>query len=300
MAPLTTATHLSLSEGVLLAHAMVSRLADGLGVRVFFIKGPASVQMGLRKPKISTDVDVFVAPAELETLRQGLRARGWRERPVDPDGRTFPKHSVTVDHADWPCCIDVHSRFPGMEKPAAECFETMWGLTEELVLAGQVLRVPTKPLGILVLALHALRSPHLPACRRELDHLASLTERDGLAAAVLKAASATGSLAAVRPFLEDLLPNSAMPDWPQPSLEWRNRLMAREPGSARLLALAQAPWWEKPEMLWRAVFPANETFLGGNIYADLSVRGRLLLHRARWSRFLRAIPRIAQDFRSGG
>lgn len=300
MAPSTTVTPLSLSEGVLLAHAMVSRLADSLGIRVFFIKGPASVQMGLRKPKTSTDVDVFVAPADLETLLQGLRTRGWRERPVDPDSRTFPKHSVTVDHPEWPCCIDVHIRFPGMEKPAAECFEVLWARTEELSLAGQVLRVPSKPLGILVLALHALRSPHLTACRRELDYLARLTDREGLSLPVLEAASTTGSLAAVRPFLEVLLPKSAMLDWPQPSPEWRNRVLAREPGSARLLALAQAPWWERPMMLWRAVFPATETFLGGNIYADVSVRGRLSLQRARWTRFLRALPRIAQDFRSDG
>lgn len=300
MAPSTTVTPLSLSEGVLLAHAMVSRLADGLGVRVFFIKGPASVQMGLRKPKTSTDVDAFVAPADLEALLQGLRARGWRERPVDPDSRTFPKHSVTVDHPEWPCCIDVHIRFPGMEKPASECFEVLWALTEKLELAGQVLRVPAKPLGILVLALHALRSPHLTACRRELDYLARLTERDGLSLAVLEAASATGSLAAVRPFLEDLLPKSDMLDWPQPSLEWRNRLIAREPGSARLLAIAQAPWYEKPKMLWRAVFPSTETFLGGNVYADVSARGRLSLHRARWARFLRALPRLARDLRTGG
>jgi hypothetical protein len=291
------ATQLSISEGVLLGHALVSRLADSLGIRAFFIKGPASVVQGLRQPKTSADVDVFVEPWCLEQLLQGLRERGWRERPVDPDSITFPKHSVTLDHPDWPCCIDVHYRFPGMENPAADCFEVMWESTEWLELAGQEVRVPSQALGILILALHALRSPHLPACRQELDFLAQLTEQQSFAPAVLGSATATGSLAAMRPFLEDLLSAEVEIEWPPASTEWRNRLMAQEPGSARLIAIAQASWRSKPKMLWRAVFPRPEVFLSGNIYADMSLRGRLWQHRARWARFLRSAPRIVQNLR---
>lgn len=288
---------LSISEGVLLGHAMVSRLASCLGIRVLFIKGPASVVQGLRQPKTSADVDVFVDPAGLEGLLQGLRERGWRERPVDPDSRTFPRHSVTVDHPEWPCCIDVHFRFPGMENPADRCFEVMWANTEDLELAGQAVGVPSKALGILILALHALRTPHLPGCRRELEFLADITKRNSHASALLEISTATGSLAAMRPFLEDLLPNTSTPEWPEPSMEWRKRLMAREPGSARLVALVQAPWRHKPGMLWRAVFPRPEVFLSGNIYADVSFRGRLFQHRARWGRFLRSAPRLVRNFR---
>ncbi|MGG6380046.1 nucleotidyltransferase family protein [Paenarthrobacter sp. NEAU-H11] len=290
-------TQLSISEGVLLGHALVARLADGLGIRAFFIKGPASVLQGLRQPKTSADVDVFVDPSRLENILQGLRDRGWRERPVDPDSRTFPKHSVTLDHPDWPCCIDVHFRFPGMEHPAAVCFEVMWASTEVLDLAGRAVRVPSKALGILILALHALRAPHLPACRQELEFLADISNRGSHALAILDVAKATGSLAAMRPFLEDLLPDASAPEWPEPSVEWRNRLMAREPGSARLVAIVQAPWREKPGMLWRAMFPPPEVLLSQNIYADMSLRGRLVQHRARWARFLRSTPRLLRDLR---
>lgn len=300
MAPLTTATHLSLSEGVLLAHAMVSRLANGLGVRVFFIKGPASVQMGLRKPKTSTDVDVFVAPAELETLLQGLRARGWRERPVDPDSRTFPKHSVTVYHPEWPCCIDVHFRFPGMDRAAPECFDALWANTTELDLAGRAVRVPSKVLGILIVALHALRSPQLHASKSELEFLTQLVARQGHAPALLKLATVTGSLAAMHPFLDKFRLGSQLVAWPEPSMEWRNRLITTEPGGARVVAILQARWHDKPRMLMRAVFPPLEALLDMNIHADQSVRGRLALQRARWTRFLRALPRLARDLRSGG
>ncbi|WP_320536361.1 nucleotidyltransferase family protein [Pseudarthrobacter sp. IC2-21] len=288
-------TRLSIPEGVLLGHALVSRVAYSLGIRAFFIKGPASVLQGLRLPKTSGDVDVFVSPADLGSMVEGLRARGWRERPVDPDTRTFPKHSVTVHHPEWPCCIDVHFRFPGMERDPAECFEVMWTNTEDLELAGQEVRVPSKALGTLMLVLHALRSPHLPACRQELVFLGALTKRESLAVAVWDLSTFVGALAAMRPFLEGLLPPDVTVDWPDASREWRNRLMTREPGSARLIAITQAPLREKPGMLFRAAVPRREVLLSGNIYADMSFRGRLRQRRTRWAKFLGSVPKTFRN-----
>ncbi|MCY1673799.1 nucleotidyltransferase family protein [Pseudarthrobacter sp. SL88] len=286
---------LSVSEGVLLGHALVARVANELGIRAFFIKGPVSVLQGLRPAKTSGDVDVLVPPQDLETIVEALQERGWRKRPVDHDSKTFPRHSITVGHPEWPCCIDVHYRFPGMEAAAAECFEVMWDNTERVVLAGQDIRVPSKPLAILLLALHALRSPALPACRDELDFLSGAVSQQSLALPVLDLSTTTGSLAATRPFLEKLLPENMALLWPEPSTEWRNRVLAQEPGSARIIALAQARWQDKPMMLWRAVFPRGEVFLTRNIYADMSVKGRLVQHVARWARFLRSVPRITRD-----
>ncbi|MGN7200855.1 nucleotidyltransferase family protein [Arthrobacter sp. SAFR-044] len=290
-------TELKIPEGVLLGHALVARLAAGLGIRAFFIKGPVSVLQGLREAKVSADVDVVVDPLRLEDLMQGLHERGWRGRPVDPDSRTFPKHSVTFYHPEWPCCIDVHFRFPGMESPGPDCFESLWANTETLELAGQRLVVPSRELGVLFLALHALRTPALPSCIDELEYLADLTGREGLSGRVLELARATSSLAAVRPFLEVLLPSGVTVVWQEPSPEWRNRVAAQDPGSARLLAILQAPWSEKPRMLWGALFPAREVFLSGNIYADLSLPGQLRQHRARWVRFLRGLPRLIWGLR---
>lgn len=290
-------TQLRIQEGVLLGHALVARLAGSMGIRVFFIKGPASVIQGLREAKISADVDVFVDPARLEELLQGLYERGWRMRPSDPDNITFPKHSVTLDHPEWPCCIDLHFRFPGMEKPHRDCFEYLWQHTVSMELAGQQMRVPSMELGILFLALHALRSPELPACREELQYLAGVVRRESQSEPLLELATCTGALAAIRSFLERLLPETTAPEWPEPSQEWRNRLAAREPGSARLIAIVQASWRDKPRMLWRAVFPHAEVFLSANIYADMSFSGRLNQHRARWAQFLRRVPRLARDLR---
>ena len=288
---------LSIREGVLLGHALVARVAEALDVRVFFIKGPASVMQGLRDPRTSADIDVFVEPKSLEHLLEGLKDRGWRERPVNPHDHTFPRHSVTVDHADWPCCIDIHFRFPGMEKPNSDCFDMMWTRTEELTLASHMLRVPTPTLGILILALHALRAPHLASCRQELAFLAVVTKQEALEEPVLEVAGATGALAAMRPFLEPLLPNDVTHGWPNPSAEWQNQVNAKEPGSARLRAIVQAPWQGKPKMLWDALFPSPEVFLSRDIYADLSLRGQLRQHGARWRRFVQAVPQIVRELR---
>lgn len=291
-------TQLELPEGVLLGHALVARLADSLGLRVFFIKGPASVIQGLREAKVSADVDVFADPPRLDELLQALRERGWRQRPADPDIKTYPRHSVTVYHPDWPCCLDIHFRFPGMEEPALDCFDVMWANSDNLDLMGQKVHVPSKALGILILALHALRTPELPACRRELEFLGQVTLQGMYAPAIQEIAEVTGSLAAVRPFLEELLDRGRVPTWPMPSDEWRNRLSAREPGSARLLAILQAPPLEKVRMLWRAVFPATEVFLGANIYADMTFSGKIVQHWDRWRLFLRALPRTVRDIRN--
>ncbi|MET3721628.1 nucleotidyltransferase family protein [Arthrobacter sp. UYEF21] len=291
-------TQLSIPEGVLLGHALVSRVADSLGIRAFFIKGPASVLQGLRLPKTSGDVDVFVHPEELELMLQGLRARGWRERPTGHGTQSHPKHSVTLDHPGWPCCIDVHFRFPGMENAAGDCFEVMWANTEVIKLAGQKVRAPSKALGIVILALHALRAAHLPAYRQELLFLTEVTERQSHTAAILDMSTALGSLAAIRPFLQGILPATASVDWPPASMEWLSRVMAKEPGTVRLIAFALAPLREKPVILFRGVFPGREVYPGRNIVRlDWPPQGRLRLHMIRWARFLRVAPQVARDLR---
>lgn len=286
---------LSVAEGVLLGHALVARVAAELGIRAFFIKGPVSVLQGLRQPRTSGDVDVFVAPIDLEAMVDRLSERGWRKRPVDPDSTAFARHSVTLDHPNWPCCLDVHHRFPGMERAADHCFEVMWAHTGMLELAGQKVHVPSEALGILVLALHALRTPYLPACQQELEVLAVRARSQSVEVGLVELSTATGSLGSVRPFLENLVSETSMPEWPEPSREWRNRSLTQEPGSARIVAIWQAPWRKKPQMLGRAVFPRPELFLARNIYVDMSWSGRLAQHRARWGRFLRAVPHIVSD-----
>ncbi|RDV09481.1 hypothetical protein DXK94_13315 [Arthrobacter sp. RT-1] len=275
---------------------MVSRAAESLGIRAIFVKGPASVAQGLRRSKLSSDVDVLVAAPDLRRMLHGLRERGWEERPQDADTRTYPRHAIILDHPAWPCCIDLHFRFPGMETSASACFEVMWANTAVLDLAGQEVKVPSEALGILLLALHSLRSPLNHACQQELTFLADLMHRRSLTLEVVELALATGSLAAMRPLLEDRVPESIVREWPPPSLEWRNRSIAKAPGTARLIALIQAPWQDKPKMLWSAVFRGNRASVGES-YADLSLFARLGPQFARWARLCRSFPQMFRELR---
>lgn len=286
---------LNIGEAVSLGHALVARVAESLGIRVFFIKGPASVIQGLRPPKTSTDVDVFVAPTDLQSLLAGLHQRGWRKRVADEDTRVFSKHSVTLNHPSWPCHIDIHFRFPGMERDPAAAFEVMWAGTEVLEIAGRAVRVPSKELGVALLALHALRAPHLQTSQQELRFLKELAVREALGPGIQEISVATDALAAMRPFLEEVLPAKALIEWPEPSTEWRSRLFSKEPGSARIIALLQAPLGEKPRMLRAALLPSDTAYLSQDLYADLSPTGRLRAYAARWVRFLRASPQLARD-----
>lgn len=289
---------LSVSEAVLLGHALVARVASEQDIRAFFIKGPVSVLRGLRQPRTSSDVDVIVEPDGLDRLLQELSMRGWQPRPADRDSKSYAPHSITVDHPGWPCCIDVHYRFPGMESVAAESFEAMWANTEDFLLARQVIRVPKAPLGVLILALHALRAPHLIASRQELHDLTVLPVSKQERMTVMKLAEITGSLAAARPFLEEILCDKLVPVWPKPSTEWRDRLKATEPGTARLLALIRAPWRDRLPMLRRTVFPTPEALLSTNPYTDVNAEAKRRHNIARWARFVRLAPRIFRDLLS--
>src|SRR6476661_8445988 len=71
---------LTTRDAVLLAHALVSRLAAIEDARVLFIKGPTAVAMGVRPPRPSSDVDVLVDPAMFEAICSALRRCGWSLR----------------------------------------------------------------------------------------------------------------------------------------------------------------------------------------------------------------------------
>lgn len=280
-------TGLQLREGVLLAHALVAHVSRQLGVRSFFIKGPLSVLQGLRAPKQSSDVDVFVSASDVELLTGALRARGWLTRSSDPDELAFPQHSVTLFHPNWPNDIDVHYRFPGMERKGPECFEAMWAATDEMELAGQPLRVPTVPLAVCFLALHSLRAPWLAGSKRDLEFLGQL-DLSRFRSEIFALALATDATAAMRPFLEYHFGPLARDIPGATSDEWNRRLASRSPGTARILAILAAPPSKKPLLTWRALFPPKQGILAKDINADVSLKGRLRNGYQRWHALLSA------------
>ena len=107
-------------EAVPLAHALIARLADDLGLRALAIKGPAVALQGLREPRTSADVDVLVHPRDLEPLVEGVVALGWRRQVAGTYASIMPPHSVNLLSDRWPIGIDVHHYYPGFLADAGD------------------------------------------------------------------------------------------------------------------------------------------------------------------------------------
>lgn len=285
---------LELDEAVRLCHVLVAHAAATVGVRVFFIKGPASGEMGLRPPKVSIDVDAFVSPVDMPVLLRELESRGWRTRPRADELVGFPHHSNTLFNETWPNNIDVHFRFPGMELPADACFEVLWAETQDFVMANHAIRVPTLELGVVIMALHALRTPGEAAEQQALEFLVSLPLEPHMGS-IVRIAQSCRSMAALRPFLEAA--GAAIPEWPRPSPDWQNLTTVEAAGSGWAVALAAAPWRKRPKLLYSAMFPSTEALRGANLYADLSFKGRFQARASRWRTFCRQIPSLVDNLR---
>lgn len=281
---------LQLPEAVELCHCLVAHVAEAARIRAFFIKGPASVLQGLRRPKTSTDVDVFVAPDDVDTLIQDLEKRGWKQRPGLTMEEVVPRHSYTMYHDLWPNSIDIHFRFPGMDAPPSQCFDAMWSLRSTVQLANRRLVVPAVELHICIIALHALREPWEPANQRDLDYLTG-TERPDVAR-IIDVAKRTGCLASLRPFLEKLPGIDPSFVWPQESTEWKNRLDSETAGAAWIRHLMEAPVRKRFIIVAQALFPSKDALLSLDLHADVSLRGRAIAYTHRWGRFARAVPAL--------
>lgn len=292
---MTATRDLSLNEGVLLAHALVQSVAESNNIRAFFVKGPASFYQGIRVKRDVADVDVFVEPDGCSRLVEALEQKNWIQRTSDPDISAFPRHSITLYHECWPNDIDVHYRFPGMDRDARDSFDEVWGETTFVELAGAKIRVPTPPLGICFIVLHALRNPWAEKSEIDLHHIKSLdlsVHREAL----MRMVKATSCAGAIMPFLRD-----AYGDVPELqslnfiSDEWKRRTSARAPGSARIMALIDAPWKKKPLIAVRAILPSRSGLLAKNRSADTSFGALLLESVGRWRSLIASIPAVVMD-----
>lgn len=159
-----------------LLNAAIHDFASHQGVRVLTIKGRALADQGLRQVRGSSDADVLVDPAEFERLWGLLQTHGWTDRDkaflvdLPPAGSVLAPHARTLEHPEWPCHLDLHRYYPGLLKPAAEVFDTLWAARSETVMAHRACPVPNPCDHWLIAALHAERS-------RDAAQLEDLEER---------------------------------------------------------------------------------------------------------------------------
>lgn len=131
-----TTTPLSLAEAVPLGTVYLQRLLTDARIRSLVIKGPAFVELGVRKPRQSNDIDLLVAPEDRTGATEVLSAAGW-----SIISHWFPPalddiiYSTTFRHALFPVTLDLHHRFSGLL--AHDAFEHLWQRRGAVALAHQ-------------------------------------------------------------------------------------------------------------------------------------------------------------------
>jgi hypothetical protein len=140
-----------------LAHAQLQWVASSLGVRLLHIKGVALDPRLSWPGRTGSDVDVLVPAADAERMVGGLEDTGWRLVNTFRNSSAF-EHAATLWHEElgW---ADVHRYFPGINRDPGEAFDVLWGSRTSAPLGGFDCAVPSLSAQILVLVLHAARSP---------------------------------------------------------------------------------------------------------------------------------------------
>ncbi|ROQ63868.1 putative nucleotidyltransferase-like protein [Rathayibacter sp. PhB152] len=164
-------TRLPLNVATAFAHAMVSKEAEGAGIRLISIKGPVNLHYGLRTNYTPSDADFLVDPARFDELLQMLQTNNWRIRPVVGHPRMVELHSVTLIHPDWPCDLDVHRFFPGFLVDRQDVFDLVWADRHTMTIAGRECSIPSLPMAWAITALHAHRDEIREGGRRQLRRL---------------------------------------------------------------------------------------------------------------------------------
>lgn len=287
---MTSTTPLPQRAAVQLAHALVSHSAASVAADALVIKGVAGSHHGLTAPWESADVDVLARPAAARAIGAELIRRGWRARHADEDTTAFPRHSVSYFHASWPCDIDVHDRFPGLEADADAVFAQLWSGRESIVVAGHDIAIPNELDTILVAAAHVLRTPTAPAFARDLQVVsARLAHTDP--AALVERATTLGALACLRPALEPYV-RLREAAWGSPSDEWILRTLG-DPLARRIAAFVRADGGERRRALRTALWPATTTLVKDGVALDLDPAARLGRILRRWLRGAAALPSAA-------
>ena len=272
---------------------MVAHVAKNLGVRVLFLKGPVATIQGLRDPGyVSGDVDALCEPGQEQALIDALCSQGWSPREQSEAATRFTTHSITLVHQDWPCDIDVHSRFPGFLAQPTAVFEALWARRELATLANVQVYGPDYPAQCLVILLHGLRSPSLPKNQSELEgsrqRFSAMSEDD--LAAVFDLVESTGAAEVVYDFFADLGVSIAVAAVPSAEyLRWR---LITQPSRAEgwAMAISDTRGAERWRLMFRAIFPQRRHLIIDHPIAAQSTRAAARVYVARWTRAARLLP----------
>lgn len=153
---------LTLAEAVPLGTAYLQPLLIRSGVRCLVIKGPAFVELGVRRPRQSNDVDLLIHPRDRTHVEFVLRSARWEvishRLPAVLDDFAY---STTYRHPLFPVSVDVHHAFLGLLN-WPDAFDKMWSRRGTTEIAHVESVVPSREDAMVIEALNTLKSkkPH--------------------------------------------------------------------------------------------------------------------------------------------
>ncbi|WP_372727432.1 nucleotidyltransferase family protein [Nocardioides sp.] len=277
---------------------MVARVACDTGVRALAIKGPILGLQGLRGSKMSRDVDFLVHPRDMRSLVGALRRVGWF---VD-DGFRAPSvtrsHSIVMRHAEWPCEIDLHHRFPGFLASPDFVFEFLWECRTSAELAGASMACCDVMTHGSLAALHYIRDRATGSRSSEFDELLAGMDRQLTSAdkvelgARVARLGATETLRSVLELLDVPVEAAAEFDTDAEMLEWRLAVNATTLTSLGwVVALRGSGLRRWPSILWQAAWLNEADLRRAEPSLGLGRAPLLVARMRRLGRGLRALPR---------
>lgn len=283
-----------------LAAVLALHLTASAGVRGLVVKGEALAWQGIRTPRTSADVDLWVDPSRFEPALAALRAAGWARRPEALSWTLFIDHSVTLVHPRWPCDIDLHRSFPGALAAESAVFESIWASRVLMPYEESAVPVPDRAHHVVVHALHHLRSGRSADSRAAVEQLVvvvggwSTADREAVRDASVEL-GAQGPLAAL--LGEWGVPAEADPAHRTGQSLWEVRRRSDRHTFNWLHAIAIAPWRLKGLLIARAVFPTRADLEAGHPTLVEHPRStvRLRIRAERSLRGLRRLPSAVAD-----
>lgn len=182
---------LTLAEAVPLGTVHLQRLLERAGVRCLVIKGPAFAELGVRRPRVSHDIDLLIHQDDRTTATAALAASGWSIISYwFPPAMDDIIYSTTFRTALFPVTLDLHHRFSGLLAGAA-AFDVLWEQRTHVEVGHQLVCTVSREDSLIIEALNATKKlshgDRLTACERvvavadavDLDRVLVAAERLG-------------------------------------------------------------------------------------------------------------------------
>lgn len=288
-------TNLPTDSSIEILSVWATTLAESLGIRALLIKGPMLGDYGLRHPRVSSDVDIYIDPARTSHYCETLTSAGWTPMPETFARTHFVLHSHTFRHPNWPAMIDVHHAYPGFLQDETTVFEHLWSRRATRDYAGIPCPVADRVASVAILGLHSLRgTKEQQRHEAELGELLKSQLTDSERTAIAQFAHDVGASVPLAEVLPQLgittAPNEderLLPTYP----EWRRKYASASGAAASwLFIFKNASWAERPGIVARAIWPTREDLLANNPSIVDHPLPRATARIKRWINGVRHLP----------